>query len=360
MWGKPGLYITGKSQAQKARAELVDLIMIKITDSFDISRWDDFVLSHPHGNVFHASMMIDVCKKARNYSSLCLAAVDSASGDILAVMQATIISEFGGLLSPLSSRSVLQGGPLFIDSPSGREASRLLMERYNRLVGNKVIYTQIRNMWDTQDSTEMLASLGYEYDQHLDFLIDLDRNEGDIWQDIHKSRRKGINRAEKNGMIVRKVTSMEELTACYNLVDDTYKRFKVPLADISLFRASYEDLAPAGFADFFIALLDNEAVGTRITLNYKDMVYDWYAGSKPEIDYVDELLVWHVLKKNAGKYKVFDFGGAGHPDKPYGVREFKRRFGGEMVNFGRYEKVHSRLRAGIADFGFSVYKKVMV
>jgi lipid II:glycine glycyltransferase (peptidoglycan interpeptide bridge formation enzyme) len=102
---------------------------------------------------------------------------------------------------------------------------------------------------------------------------------------------------------------------------------------------------------------DGNAVGTRITLNYKDMVYDWYAGSKAEVDYVDEALVWHVLKENAGKYKVFDFGGAGHPDKPYGVREFKRRFGGEMVNFGRYEKVHSKLKYGMVNVGFSLYSK---
>ncbi len=330
--------------------------MIEITDSIDVSCWEDFALSHPQGNVFQSSIMTGAYRKTRNYNPVCLAAVDSASGDILAVMQVTIISEFGGLLSAFSSRSILQGGPLFVDSPSGREAARLLVEHYNRLVGNKVVYTQIRNMWDTQDSAEMLAVHGYEYDQHLDFLIDLDRNERDIWQDIHKSRRKGINRAEKNGMIVRKVSSMEELTACYDLVDDTYKRFKVPIADISLFKAVYGDLAPGGFADFFIAMLDNEAVGTRITLNYKDMVYDWYAGSKPEIDYVDELLVWHVLKENAGKYKVFDFGGAGHPDKPYGVREFKRRFGGEMVNFGRYEKVHSRIRKEIAMAGLKTIR----
>lgn len=334
--------------------------MIKITDSFETSQWDDFVLSHPQGNIFQTSLMTGVYRKTHNYNPICLAAVDSVSGDMLAVMQATIISEFSGLLSPFSSRAVLHGGPLYVSSPAGLEAARLLMQHYNKLAGNKIVYTQVRNMWDTKGSAELLSSLGYEYDQHLDFLIGLERDEDDIWQDIHKSRRKGINRAEKNGLLVRRVNSMEELEACYALVDETYRRFKIPIADISLFRAAYEDLSPSGHADFFVALQDDEAVGTRITLNYKDMVYDWYAGSKQEVDYVDELLVWHVLRENAGKYKVFDFGGAGHPDKPYGVREFKRRFGGEMVNFGRYEKVHSRLRNNVAVLGLSVYKKLMV
>lgn len=88
------------------------------------------------------------------------------------------------------------------------------------------------------------------------------------------------------------------------------------------------------------------------------MVYDWYAGSVEGIDYVDEILVWHILKENAGKYKFFDFGGADHPAKPYGAKEFKRSFGGQEVNFGRYEKVHSSIKMSIARMGLKIYNKI--
>lgn len=331
-----------------------------ITETFDKNEWDDFVSEHPQGNIFQTSMMTDVFRKTKNYKPICLAAKDPVSGDLLAVMQSVIMSEMTGILSSLASRAVLQGGPLFVDSETGKQAAKLLMEHYDKLAGNRIVYTQIRNMWDTETCRQMLADINYEYDHHLDFLINLDRAEEEIWSDIQKSRRKGINRAQKSGIVVRKVANMDELHSCYDLVLETYKRFKVPTADISLFEAAWKDLVPKRHADFFIALKDEEAVGTRITLNYKNMAYDWYAGSKQGVDYVDEALVWHVLKENAGKYKVFDFGGAGHPDKPYGVREFKRRFGGEMVDFGRYEKVHSGIRKNIAGFGLSFYKKVMM
>jgi len=334
--------------------------MVIITETFDKNEWDDFVSNHPQGNIFQTSMMTDVFNKTKNYKPICLAAKDNVSGEMLAVMQSVIMSEMTGILSSFSSRAILQGGPLFVDSDTGKEAARMLMEHYDKLVGGRIVYTQIRNMWDTEACRQMLADMDYEYDQHLDFLINLDRAEEEIWSDIQKSRRKGINRAEKSGITIKKVDSRAELQSCYDLVLETYKRFKIPIADISLFESIYEDLTPAGFADFFIATKDDEAIGTRITLNYKNMVYDWYAGSKQGVDYVDEALVWHILKENAGKFKVFDFGGAGHPDKPYGVREFKRRFGGEMVNFGRYEKVHSRVREKVAMAGFSVYKKLMV
>ncbi|WP_321430943.1 peptidoglycan bridge formation glycyltransferase FemA/FemB family protein [uncultured Methanolobus sp.] len=333
--------------------------MVIITDDFDNIEWDQFVLDHPHGNIFQTSYMSKVYEKTNKYEPVRLVAKDEGSGELLALVQGSVISEMLGIFSSFSSRSVLQGAPLFVDSVSGMEAVRALMVHYNKLVGKKIVYTQIRNMWDTGDCSEILTNLGYKYDEHLDFLIDLNRPEEEIWSDIQKSRRKGINRAERNGIVVRSVENKEELDLCYNLVLETYKRFKIPIADISLFEAVYDDLSITDHADFFIAFKNEEVVGTRITLNYKDVVYDWYAGSRQGVDYVDEALVWYILKINAGKYKVFDFGGAGHPDKPYGVREFKRRFGGEMVNYGRYERVHSSLKESISQIAFKAYKQFL-
>jgi lipid II:glycine glycyltransferase (peptidoglycan interpeptide bridge formation enzyme) len=332
--------------------------MVVITDNFDDVEWDQFVIDHPHGNIFQTSYMSKVYEKTNKYEPVRLMARDEDSGTILALIQGSVICEMKGMLSSFSSRSVIQGAPLFVDSDLGRKAVQELMVHYNSLIKNKIVYTQIRNMGDTSNYRDILSGLGYEYEDHLDFLINIDRNEEEIWSDIQKSRRKGINRAERDGILVRDVGTKEELSVCYDLVLETYNRFKIPMADYSLFEAVFDDFSALGHADFFIAYKDDEAVGTRITLNYKEMVYDWYAGSRMGVDYVDEALVWHILKTNAGKYKVFDFGGAGHPDKPYGVREFKRRFGGEMVNYGRYEKVHSNMIYLISKIGFSVYKQI--
>ena len=57
---------------------------------------------------------------------------------------------------------------------------------------------------------------------------------------------------------------------------------------------------------------------------------------------------------------TFDFGGAGKPNKEYGVREFKRQFGGALVNYGRCKKIHSPLKVKIAEKGFEVYRKMML
>ena len=334
--------------------------MIEITDSVDNQQWDEFVRSHPRGNIFQTTYMAEVYRQTKNYDPVSLAAFDPDSGNMLAVLQAVIIREIGGLLGSLSARSVIQGGPLVVDGKEGLKAAAKLMEYYDNAVRKKVVYTQIRNMWDTQGIRDTLGSLNYTYDEHLNYLIDLNRTSEEIWRNIHKSRRKGINRAEKSGISIRRIEGPAELDWCYSLIEETYQNVKIPLADISLFKAAYSVFSPTGTADHYIATQDGEQVGTRITLKFNGMVHDWYAGSKKGAAYVDEALVWHILKENAGKQQVFDFGGAGHPVKPYGVREFKKRFGGNAVNFGRYEMVYSAMTKTVARVGFQFYKKYFV
>lgn len=332
--------------------------MITVVSSPDTQGWDQFVHDHPHGTIFQTSAMAKVYGQAKNYEPISLAAIDTESGEILALLQSAVISEMGGVAARLSGRSVVRGAPLVVDGPEGLEAAFALIEHYDKLVKHRVVYSQIRNMWDTSHTRSVLESSGYVYDEHLNYLIDLDRDTDAIWADISKSRRKGVNRAAKAGIETRRIEDPGELTASYELIHQTYMDVNMPVADMSLFRAIYDEFTPAGMADFFIAIKDDTPVGARITLNYKDLVFDWYAGSQKDVPYVDEALVWHILKENAQKYKVFDFGGAGHPDKPYGVREFKRRFGGEQVNFGRYKKVHGTVRNKIAEMGYGVYRRL--
>jgi lipid II:glycine glycyltransferase (peptidoglycan interpeptide bridge formation enzyme) len=332
--------------------------VIEITESIDREKWEDFVSNHPEGNIFQTCKMADVYRSTKNYEPLSLAAVEPESGEILAVLQAVIIRDAPGFVGSISSRSIINNGPLFVEGKKGLEALEKLLNYYEKFLHNRAIYTQIRNLWDTENSKNTLDSLGYQYEPHLNYLIDLNRPSENIWGDIHKPRRKGINRAEKVGIEVRKIETRDEIKDCYKVIEETYKNVRFPLADISLLESAYDKLSDEGLIDFYLAILEGEVVGSRVVLKYKGLVHDWYAGSKQEINYVNEAVVWHMLSEYAGKEKVFDFGGAGHPDKPYGVREFKKRFGGEEVNYGRYEKVHDRGKKELLNLGFKAYKKL--
>ncbi len=332
--------------------------MITITNSPDPKQWSEFVYNHPHGNIFQTPEMAEVYKRTKNYEPITLAAIDSNTGEMVGILQAVVIKEMDGILGIFSARSVIQGGPIFIEDENGIKVLKLLMEHYDKIAQKKVIYTEIRNMWDTSSISSFLNEMGYGYEEHLNFLIDLKRPEAEIWRDIHKSRRKGINRSANKGVVIEELCNRDLIPTFYEIVDETYRNVKIPVADISLMESAFELLTPK-MATFYLARYGDEYVGARAVLKYKELIYDWYAGASSDYLslYVNEALVWHILKEGANDgFAIFDFGGAGKPNEEYGVREFKRRFGGKMVNFGRYKKVHSPAKMKIAEKGLEVYK----
>ena len=46
--------------------------------------------------------------------------------------------------------------------------------------------------------------------------------------------------------------------------------------------------------------------------------------------------------------------GVGKPDQEYGVRDFKARFGGELVNYGRLTRINNPFLYSLAEFGYNV------
>jgi len=69
--------------------------------------------------------------------------------------------------------------------------------------------------------------------------------------------------------------------------------------------------------------------------------------------------MWHVLKWGAENgYKVYDFGGAGKPSEKYGVRDFKSKFGGDLVCFGRNTCVHAPALMRLSQVGYSIYRRL--
>lgn len=328
-------------------------------DTTDIE-WDNFVYSHPLGNIFQTRALYKVYAETKNYFPISIAVTDPNSKDIKGVITGIIVREVDGFLRNFSSRSIVQGGPL-VAIQSNKDVVIELVNKYDLHASRSSLYTEIRNMYDVQDTLNHLEY--YSFVDHLNFIINLNQSEENLWSQIHKSRRKNINRAEKAGVVVEEIVSSDEIPAFYTLLSVTYNNVKVPLADISLFESAFKQLVPKGMAKFYLARHENEYIGARAVLLYKDQIYDWYAGAAMDAlsFYPNEFLVWHILKWGIdNNYSRFDFGGAGEPNKPYGPREFKRRFGGEMVNYGRYVHQYSKEKVKIAELGFKVYRKLFL
>ena len=317
--------------------------MITITDSIDVKQWGEFVYNHPYGNIFQTPEMAEVYKRTKNYEPITLAAIDNTTDEMLAMLLAVVIQE-SSVMGSLSARSVIHGGPLFTDNEVGVDAVLLLLKRYETVAKQKALFTMARMVHAIPQLSPVLTKVGYEYKNHVNFLADLTEGVDELWKKLYKSKRQAINKAKRIGVSVEEIEDKKLIPVFYNSVEGSYSNSRVPLVDISLFESVFDILAPKNLCKFFLAAYDNQYVASTCFACYKGYIFDWYGGIDRRFSScrANELLEWYSLKWGAENgFHIFDFGGAGNPDEPYGPRRFKKEFGGRLVDIGRYTKVHS-------------------
>ena len=343
---------------------MTDEISLKVTNTFNKKLYDEFVRENPNTSIFQTLEMAEVYKRNKNCTPLTLVAIDEATGEIVASLLAKILAEKSGFLSSFSTHSTIRGGPIFRDSKEGILATAQLLHHYNEIAKKEALYSRIYPLNDTPQIVQAFSDSGYERGGWNNFLIDLNRSTDDIWKALHKSRRKNINRAMKKGVEIEEVNEKSFIPVFYNLLLETYTNKKNLLEDISNFESTFDFLVPKNMAKFFVAKLDGECIATRLVLTYRGVVYDWYTGSSKKFlsSYPNDLLMWHILKWGSENgFHTFDFGGGGTPDEiSAGWVEFKRRFGGRLVSYGRYTKAHHPRKLWFSKKAFEVYKRVFL
>lgn len=322
----------------------------------DKVKWNEFVKSHPHGNAFQSPEMFEVYLSAKYYEPIIVVCLDERK-DIQGLILSVIQREYKGILGKLSSRSVIWGAPLIKND--NNEILDLLLKSYNEVVRKKAVYTQIRNLWDTEKYKNIFEKNGYNYEDHLNILIDLTKSEDELWSEIYSRRRSQINKSERQGVSIRIFDEPHLIEESHNILLDVYKRAKLPLPDKEYFLEANKALGAKGYLKFFGAFKNEKLIGVMYLLCYGNRTYEWYIGSY--FDYMkihpNDLIIWEIFRwGKENNFEIFDFGGAGRPDREYGVREYKKKFGGTTLNLGRYQKVHNKFLYNISVIGFRIWQ----
>ena len=115
--------------------------------------------------------MHDIYAQVRNNETL-LSAVLDPQGNILGLLSSVVQKDFKGFLGHFTARAINWGGPLIAhDDP---EVLSYLLEQYNRQFKKKAIFSQFRNYWNQEESKSVFLSRDYDYQEHLNFLVDLE------------------------------------------------------------------------------------------------------------------------------------------------------------------------------------------
>jgi serine/alanine adding enzyme len=184
-----------------------------------------------------------------------------------------------------------------------------------------------------------LEVLGIQYYDYLNYTVNLRPPLDEILKAVRREKRKKIRAGERNGLKLQEAKSIEEVALFYQILKKTYQQKKVPLADSSLFTEKFTAYNAEKVYRILLVEYGGQVIGGQALLFYNGIAYAWYMAVDDAYFHlrVSDWLVWKTIEyvRSSG-CSLFDFCGAGRPDEKYGVRDFKKSFGGEEVNYGRF------------------------
>lgn len=333
---------------------------MNIVSVIDEERWSQFVSDHPKGTIFHTPQMASVFAATRRHTPLVLASVNQHE-EIVALLTSVRVQSLPDPLGSVASRSLIYAEPICRETAEGTRALAALIAEHDRRVRSRVLFTEVRACGPQGAERVGFSNSGYEYEGYLNYLIDLRVTEEHLWHNLTNTCRANVRRSERHGVVVREIEKVNEVADAYFLLHRTYQNARVPLAHPSLFLNAFNILYPLSMCKIFMAYHKGQPVGASVLLLYKKVVYEWYWGvERLRSIYPAECITWHrILWGKQNGFDTYDFGGAGWPDKPYGVRDFKAKFGGTLVNYGRYRRVYSRWKFALAERTYEAARRTL-
>ena len=283
-----------------------------------------------------------------------------SDGQLKGLVVGYIQKDGGKIKQFFSRRAIIVGGPLLSDDITDEELAFLLSALIKEL-RKKAIFIETRNFNDYNRWRPVFEREGFGYEPHYDVQVETTSMEL-VNSKLDRNRRRNIKKALDNGVVIDENPDADDLRRLYAMLEELYvTKVKTPLFPFEFF----EKLSKIPSSRFFVAKnAEGQLLGGLVCVALEHRtVYAWLACGD---DYNYKSLSPSVMVNYAGvSYAArqgiprFDFMGAGKPDDGgYGVRDFKLKFGGELVEYGRYVHVCNRLLFGIGKLAVKVLKKV--
>jgi serine/alanine adding enzyme len=322
-----------------------------------IEKWNNFIARSPYSSIFQTPAFYSLSNSVSGLSADAFAIREDS--EIVALFVVTYY-RIPGIIGFFSRRAIITGDPIL--KGEDNEKLEFLLASIINETKHKAIYIEIRNISNLNCFSQVFKKHGFDFVDHLNIFIDLNKTDKELWEAIHKNRKKEIKNGYNKGLNVRLISLNETtyLPNIFSLLERLYNEIGFPLPSIDFFSSAVQILEKNGSLKTFCAFLENKIIGFRMVLTYNKSIYDWYAASdKKFLEYrPNDILPWEIIKwGKRNNYKIFDFGGAGRPGIPYGVRDYKLKFGGELVNYGRYLKINQPFLFVIGKIGFKIFRK---
>jgi lipid II:glycine glycyltransferase (peptidoglycan interpeptide bridge formation enzyme) len=317
--------------------------------------WEKYVCSHQDGNFFQSPVAYRIFSNTSGYSPQVLGAFHKSNKSLCGILL-SVTQQENGWYSGFTKRSIIWGGPL---SDSDNISEKLIQE-YDKSLPKTVIYTQIRNLFDQSTIKNNFELSGYRFTPHLNIIVNTsNQSESELLSSMSKSKARQIRKGLEH-CTIEQCKNTEDLLALYQILKDLYRtKVKKPIPDYSFFRSFLSTATESGYGAIFLIRHSGKIIGGMIApILPGKAIYEWYVAGEDfsnRESYPSVLATWAAIREGGIRHlNHFDFLGAGKPDADYGVREFKARFGGQEINFGRFEKIHRPLFMHLGKFGLKI------
>ena len=287
-----------------------------------------------------------------------------------AVCVGYVTVEKSALKQFLTRRAIIIGGPALADDCINEEVQLLLSTLREQLStgANAPIYIECRNFNDYSRWKDAFTAAGFEYVPHLNFHVDTSSTEV-VEANLGKSRKRDIRTSLRDGATIIEKPTLEQVREYYAILENLYKtRVKTPLFPFSFF----EKLWQHKDGRFILVALNNEIIGGTVCVVFNrdkfeittppSVVYEWFAcGRDGEWKTIfPSTVATYFGIRYAAEHRCarFDMMGAGKPDEAYGVRDFKAKFGGKEVEYGRFLCITKPLLYKIGVLGVWLLKRL--
>ena len=268
----------------------------------------------------------------------------------------------------LTRRAIIIGGPCFADDCANEEVSLLLSTLRQQLStgANAPIYIESRNFNDYSRWKDAFASAGFDYKAHLNFHVDC-RDKEAMWERMSENRRRQVRKAQATvECLTNEGISELDVREWYEILRMLYRtKVKTPLWPVEFFLEAYRQ----GVGKFLLVKHEGKVIGGSMVvmservkeLGNEGTVYEWFEcglNADYKEQYPSVMATWAGMQyANEHGCARYDMMGAGVPGVPYGVRDFKSEFGGDMVEHGRFLCVCKPLLYKLGVLGVKILKR---
>lgn len=317
-------------------------------NEIEAGKWENFAGSNEFKTPFQTKAFFDLFNSVNGYTAKVFAVEE---GNEIAALCVVTIQKEKGMKAFFSRRAIIFGGPLLTES---KKAAEYLLRHISSEL-KQVIYIETRNFNDYSKYKNEFISSGWKYEAYLNFHLDCSSEEI-AWKNLNSNRQRQIKKALKLGVVTEEAKTEKEVSEFYGILRSLYKtKVKKPLFSLEFF----QKFISSGVGKILLVKLDDKIIGGIACPILKgNTIYELYiCGLDHEYkDCSPSVMATYAAIEYGFKngLKRFDFMGAGRSDEGYGVREFKEKFGGELVEHGRFIKINNPFLYNLGKTALSV------